>query len=283
MGINLPSHLYRFRSVQSPYFEDEIQKTFGNRMLFCTPIDGQNDPYDCRPVIHDSTLKDINLYLKAANKGKSIADQTALEKHYPDKHERKKAEKKLRPGPLAARTLIKAMNLQATGFRNRTKIACLSERWDSILMWSHYTVSHRGICIEYKVHEPTHETVNNTPQPVSYTSDRTKLDTFDLIALVKSQEVQDKAVKDKAERCMSALILEKSIDWKYEKEWRVQSTALAPPGYFAFENLEPVSVILGANATTETRNLLGRILPPSVIIKQVVLDDSQYKLHLIDV
>lgn len=283
MSFTFPDRLFRFRSAQSRYFADEIKKAFEERKIFCTPIDGQNDPYDSRPAFQDSSLRDINVYLKATNKRESIATKDALERHYPDKYERKKAEKKLRPGPLAAKILIKSINQQVSEFRTRTKIACLTERWDSILMWSHYTNAHSGICIEYRVHNPTTRTVHQTPYPVRYTSNRTKLDTLDLIALVKSPDIVDDAVNEKAQRCMTALILEKSLEWEYEKEWRVKTNVLEPPGYFVFENLEPVGVILGVNSTHETLETLDRVLPSGVAKRKVELDGTHYKLNLVNI
>lgn len=282
MKNELPTHLYRYRDASTCYFEEEIKKAFVERKLYCTAIDRQNDPYDSLPIFKDTPLRAMNKHLKAKNSAESDIIKGVLLNLYPDRHERKKNEKKFLSPPLAAKVLIKLIRDQVDEFREKNIIACLCEQWDSILMWSHYTKSHKGICVKYEVQKPTKNTAPKTPVRVNYTSSRTTLDTFDLMAFIKSPDTEDTSVKDKALRCLGALILEKSLDWEYEKEWRVVPHPKGQ-GYYTFENLVPVGVILGANVQGETRDLLTNVLPSHMSMTQVELDESKYKLNLIDI
>src|SRR3954471_5525958 len=47
-------------------------------------------------------------------------------------------------------------------------VLSLSERWNSVLMWSHYADNHRGVCIEFDLAEGSYPSL----QPVNYRAPR---------------------------------------------------------------------------------------------------------------
>ena len=49
--------------------------------------------------------------------------------------------------------LQKDMDKELEMLRKSFGIACFSETYDSLLMWSHYADYHRGICLEYSYEE----------------------------------------------------------------------------------------------------------------------------------
>jgi hypothetical protein len=82
-------------------------------------------------------------------------------------------------------------------------VSCFSERWDSILMWSHYADHHKGICIQYDFtlkYRKKENVIYPDIHPVIYTN-----------SVYKLSEGNN----------LSICILKKAKDWKYEKEWRI--------------------------------------------------------------
>lgn len=86
------------------------------------------------------------------------------------------------------------------------RFCAFSERNDSLLMWSHYSDQHQGICFEYEL--GTTEFLKNNTHPVIYSSG-----IFDATShfLNKGQIWQISLLSS----------LYKAIDWQYEKEWRL--------------------------------------------------------------
>jgi Protein of unknown function (DUF2971) len=91
-------------------------------------------------------------------------------------------------------------------------VCCLSRRWDSVLMWSHYADQHRGLCIEYdasplaeaEIYRVNYDTAREIPASVLYR----------LFITV------DESVRPQVDR---AALLTKSREWRYEREVRVLS------------------------------------------------------------
>lgn len=88
-------------------------------------------------------------------------------------------------------------------------VLCLSERWDSILMWSHYADNHRGICIEFDTSELSHPDL----KPVDYRAPR-RLKASDLCEWKLRQS------EDAERRVHHTYFLAKAAAWRYEREWR---------------------------------------------------------------
>ena len=107
-------------------------------------------------------------------------------------------------------------------------IACFSEKCNSMLMWSHYSDEHRGICIEYNLHELIE-----------------KYNCFPVIYSNKMPQRMTLDINNKKELYES--ILTKSKDWEYEAEWRIIDIDGDNAGKNGklIEFVKPVSVYLG--------------------------------------
>ena len=93
-------------------------------------------------------------------------------------------------------------------------ILSLSEINDNILMWSHYAEQHQGVCLELERSEDNILSNNNNTLPIRYSIKKP------LITL--SEEVLgDEKLKKEIKR---SLVFTKSVDWSYEREWRVLQT-----------------------------------------------------------
>jgi hypothetical protein len=87
------------------------------------------------------------------------------------------------------------------------KMSCFSEIHDSILMWSYYANSHKGICIEYDLSKlpqnPTNQLIVNALTKVQYSPNR-----IDCL----HGDAEDNVVN---------ILTSKSDVWSHEQEWRI--------------------------------------------------------------
>ncbi|MCU7653721.1 DUF2971 domain-containing protein [Acutalibacter sp. LFL-21] len=165
--------------------------------------------------------------------------------------------------------------LQAESQRH---IACFSEHNDSSLMWGHYANGHHGFCLEYdfkSILKPCQQGCtdikgcNNfmiTPSiaPVIYSKSRFDA-TSHLLTVIQANIIA------RAEAPMelyygdtlliSKCLLTKSLDWEYEKEWRLFS----PPSIDSVTNhkvifsLKPTAVYIGRRSSAEQAQILNEI------------------------
>lgn len=90
----------------------------------------------------------------------------------------------------------------------KTGVLCLSSKFSSPLMWSHYANKHQGICIEYDMSEIEDAKVHQ----VVYGGSR-KILTSDVTTWLNNQNENSKLKQ--------VCLLTKSEEWRYESEWRI--------------------------------------------------------------
>ena len=97
---------------------------------------------------------------------------------------------------------------------SRLGVCCFSEEEDSVLMWSHYTGGFRGFCVTYHVRREDVQQLGDdiVLQEVNYASIYPRVSARALLAYYGPVE---------AGRAISSLVLTKSVDWAYEREWRL--------------------------------------------------------------
>lgn len=167
------------------------------------------------------------------------------------------------------------------------KITCLSERWDSSLMWSHYTNKHQGFCLEYDFTHPDYPYFRiNYPEyiasrlmlfPVQYSNKRpqiteTLLDSKFRFNYSKSKKLPSLTIKN----VIKALLV-KSKDWEYEHEWRIIQIGTKTQNKIKFP--KPTKIFLGCNISKENKQKLIEIAKKKNIpIYQMVLEPDEYRL-----
>jgi hypothetical protein len=192
-----------------------------------------NDPLDCRPsVVPDlpiSELKDVLAQLIVQRVSKEVS--TTMERL------RFKAETIAARGESLAHQILETLvqNIKygadhpdvadvsqhitsqltdAIEFELRKAygqgVLCLSTRYDSPLMWSHYADQHRGICVEFDVAKlppgDLRKVVYGTSREIAASSIRNWL------------REDSAAAREQIER---ACLLTKSTEWDYEEEYRL--------------------------------------------------------------
>jgi hypothetical protein len=192
-----PPKLYRYYSVANV----ESLLKYG-KVFFPVPADF-NDPFDCR----------FNFFFKASRvKRLRYARELAQEKGKDlPKHERKRRERmgvSIRSYELTQPRFLDHMS-------TRVGILSFAERYDNLLMWSHYADSHKGLCIEF---DWTAEPLHTSALRVQYSHEYPEVDFF------RVAEARERGGPD-AEAVFRDFVnkayFTKSPDWQYEAEWRV--------------------------------------------------------------
>ncbi|PWJ10450.1 DUF2971 domain-containing protein [Ruminococcus flavefaciens] len=109
-------------------------------------------------------------------------------------------------------------NMQKTA--NRFRVSCFAQSPYSMLMWSHYANNHQGFCIEYETpdYSKENENIYFNLFPVIYTDTRTSLTKLSL-NWNATGSLSHSDIWDFYKYCL----LSKSLDWKYQQEWRLIS------------------------------------------------------------
>ena len=121
---------------------------------------------------------------------------------------------------IAFNNAIKAEYDEIQKTANRFRISCFAQTPYSMLMWSHYANNHQGFCIEYET--PDYSLSNSDIYlnlfPVIYTDKRINLTALSLnwhsVGNISDEELWD---------FYKYGLLCKSLDWKYQQEWRLIS------------------------------------------------------------
>lgn len=188
-------YLYKYRSLYGIQKEYAKKTITDNEIYFPAPIEF-NDPFDCRPNFSfiGSHLEKKEFFKKVctsmAPKLEKIQQNILVnnflknwEKNYP--------------------SLVKKLNQATEDLLNTTGVCCMSEDPENILMWSHYSNGHKGICLIFKLESriPFFREIH----PVYYQSNYPNIN----------------FVTDDENTMLKFSILTKSNHWSYEKEWRI--------------------------------------------------------------
>lgn len=134
--INVPKILYKYRTISNQHLDILLK-----RQIFFSTADKFNDPFDCFIPIRFDLLSEaefdemsISIICKYSNLSRSEATL-----HY---FHIVKGDLKFRQ--YSDRDKMRDWQLDA--LRQKVTVFCLSEENDNILLWSHYSANHTGIC-----------------------------------------------------------------------------------------------------------------------------------------
>lgn len=295
----MPSRLFRYRS-----FNEMQLDAFNNDIIYVVNPQVFNDPYDCLirydkdylyNTIHQATSLDAVKQLRADfNNGASspecweslygkdlseIVRSTICNASDAYLAERKDIyeENKNEFFDNIDRALKHAENF----LRKNMFIACFSETVRSIIMWSHYADSHKGFVLEYNARDlicrndidSCEDGVISNLFPVIYDSKR-----YDGTSFVESflgracglnAYINDMMFYTKAS-------LHKSLDWKYEREWRLAINKNHSLGTSCLDiKIKPVAIYYGNDMPSVNREKLGEIAKAKGINEYQMYIDTQ--------
>ena len=184
---------------------------------------------------------------------------------------------------LGSKTMMKYRDWMS----DRFKIACLSERMDSPLMWSHYANKHFGFCLEYDF---THTIIKNYPDlddakimllPVIYSEKRPLLPQVLTSPVLLESFVKGQAVPDSLTEDIMYGLLFKSEEWAYEREWRIIGINM---GKAVMKLPSARKVFLGANMEKPIKEKIVAIAKKKHIpVYQMYLSPDKYKFEYVEV
>lgn len=195
----VPERLYRFYSV-----EKAEQLLRDARVFFPSPADF-NDPFDCK----------ANIVFRASKHTRERYARELLRRKAPEmpRWVRNKVTKKGSSKEAYTRAIERFLNRIHTS----VGILSLSARRDSILMWSHYAQKHAGVCLEFRnITNMGNPTI--PPLKVQYSETNPELNFAEVEGLIDRQDAEGEAARRMVVEC---IYLTKSVEWKYEKEWRI--------------------------------------------------------------
>lgn len=205
----IPPVLYKYRSLEG-VAREHTRRAIVEREVWFSSLTEFNDPFEER----------VSVQLEGSNE----TWQARLGVPKPD-------EAKL---PAWCRELEHGVREDAS----QIGMFCLSEVCDDILMWSHYSDQHRGVCLGFLTAAPS---IFSDAQPMSYSEEYASFNYLD-------------STKDERGRIM---LLRKAGHWQYEREWRVFRTGVGP-GLEHYEAGLLCCIILGCEIQPTDREAVLR-------------------------
>lgn len=193
--------LYKYRSLTSEKQRESVRRLLLENEIYFPPPVAFNDPFEFRCMVTADVANQITL---------GWAEEIARRNH-PNLPPTKRRELARRIhkiiGPHIKRNAETDFLMRLyQEVRPAVGVLALTEVRDNILMWSHYSDGHRGICIEFEVSDQT--LVLGKAERVTYSGDLPKF-TIELPSLGDAWRTA---------------ALTKSLHWEYEHEWRVVDT-----------------------------------------------------------
>lgn len=257
---------YKYRSLadDSRKFTKDIFDR--NQLYFAAPLEF-NDPFESRyrqewPGSHDDHVRWLTGFIMAEHRLPKTLARTV-------------AEQELLQQSLESR-FSDLDDVPVHSFRRKSLVLCLSRTWSSVLMWSHYSDSHRGICLEFEQRHGCpfwgriRDVVYSDVAPV-----------INMLAFGSranwSQAKEDDLVRK--------TLLTKAKCWEYEQESRI-CLLFDEKRLHVFPKRSLSGVIFGCQTPPEhvelVRKWCGNRQRP-VALKRVQLRKGRYQLELVNV
>ncbi len=244
-----PRFLYKYKT----YKEDHLRDLIVNSLLYMSSNSEFNDPYDCTSnlIFKNSGASRVSYlkHLKQIN-GIKYKNFKQLEKRL-SSPEKIQAELKR-----ARQNIIK-----------NSGIFSFATKSDNLLMWAHYSNSHKGVCLIFDVAQDIDVFIQALP--VKYSSE---------FPTVNHTNLGNKELITKT-------FLTKSNAWKYEGEHRIINQDRAKQKMF-FNPKALYGVILGAKSTSTDIELVKKLLDershidrPTIKVFQSHLGKLSYQLR----
>lgn len=270
--------LYRFRSLdrQRPEHSSRI---FTHSELYCASPSQLNDPWETSPNVvmgdlNDPTTKQkfVNQGLRAMMHGKQESEAEQI-RDWLEKYTQEDVD---RFAEQFRESIHKA-------FRDRYRICSFSDNLTHPLLWSHYSASHKGFCLEFDASTPDF----GNAMKVSYQHDYPTIDPM--------SSTDD----GKNEKEMELCCLTKAHFWAYEREYRVMLIAPSETGspvpevpgihtiddhIFRFRPDLLTSVIFGCQMSQADKDLImewcGDRVPP-IQFRRMVKSATSFELEVV--
>jgi hypothetical protein len=241
-----------------PFCKERLIALLRDQKLFFSDPKNVNDPWDCkpwfdyRPMLEDPVKREhLIAFLRTLVSPDMLANPL-----------RTVYENSLRTDDNALIKDVETFSQNLTREIGKRRIYCLTPFPDSTLMWSHYSDNHRGICLEFDKDNPLIEKA----RPVRYS---------------KTYPEWTPQAADPLE-----LVLTKSMDWCYEREFRILATSLDGPtklfgNFVTLPEGALTAIILGCESQDHAEVLtIVSEHAQRLLVKRAERVPNQYKLTI---
>ncbi len=264
---NIPKILYKYRVWEEPCKDKQFSRRIltDNEVYFAS-ADQFNDPFDCA--------------IPFKYKKEDLTEENILKKHrcmakrdYPEIHDdelRKKSAERYKSGVFENGQYWKSVYPTIKESLNKEfGILSLTSKNDDILMWSHYSDSHRGFCVGLDrdlLKKSCYATDNIKPIKYDENNNYPELRLLDNIDIIQ-------------------MICTKSIHWKYEDEYRIVKVHSSRKT-FEIKNEAIVEIILGCKIEKYNKQIILNIAEekfPNAKIFEAKINEDEYKLDIVPI
>lgn len=176
-----PPIIYKYTS------SDTAEKILSSNTLWFSNPDDFNDPFDCHEALMDWSVDKSGI-------------QEAINRGFPNASRNVRREKLME--------FLKNPEIVSDAFRhtyedarNKIGVCCFSKNYNNLLMWSHYSDKHQGLCIGFDI------AANGDKYFIQEVNYPKKIE-------------PKKFFSDQRDEALKHLLLTKSHYWKYEEEVR---------------------------------------------------------------
>lgn len=254
-------HLYHWQRFDA----DRLEAIVRDNAVYCSKPSDFNDPWDCRPFFNTEILADPTELQKHID----WAARTCRRDGRMSEADIARMQRELRDPALLAQMVHQCTIATQQAVLERYRVYCLCPDITNALMWAHYADSHRGICLEFNVHNEAIccalevQYFNEFPMTRQYSDDL-------------------------AENLLPSLA--KSDVWRYENEYRLivqdaanataHETLLATNGFLKLPDGALRSVIVGCQGPYDAvRELVGKS-NAEIPVRRVRKIENRYALEV---
>lgn len=189
---HIPDSLFKYSKVKN------VISLLSDDLMFLPNIEDLNDPFEC------NIFYDLDIVL-----GKFIDYSEFVDENITEDESVFISEFTKKP---IKEHFKKVLSDLEDKIKNKTSIICLTEDYCINPMWAHYADNHKCVCIEYDFKNMSNFMFEILCFPIEYVENSDN--TLELTALF------DDNIKTNPVWPLR-LVLRKSHDWEYEKEWRI--------------------------------------------------------------
>lgn len=197
--MSYSSTVYKFRTWSQKYHRDTLIK---NELFYASPSE-INDPFDFKITVDYSLLDTFEKREKYIDKLLNQTIDVLIERGIDPILKKRELIWRLEHDTENMQLEFDSTNSKWT--ENRFGVISFSQRWDSILMWSHYSENHKGFCIGFNRKMIEESNIFGSAGGVKYSNIYPSIDPNN------DEPLKELIIKTHT----------KAQEWQYEEEYRI--------------------------------------------------------------
>lgn len=178
------------------------------------------------------------------------------------------------------------INREMESIRHDTLIYCFAGNNNSLLMWSHYADSHKGVCIEFEVELAEKDLIK-----VDYSDKKANFDIYTVASIILALEFIKKPFNG-GDREFNSKIMKpfytKSKEWSYEQEFRYIFSTKSPErvfidkGHYYVKSPKIKSITFGCRVdmnNPDYKKIIEICNKKGILVKYLEASEDSYSLE----